>query len=408
MRVLLVAIPEPGHLNALIGVAQHLTANGHEIAFFTHDDITPRLVRAQIECPAFFISQKPPPRIAGPRTRALGRILNDPAWRTKWFYYLMFGKLDAQIKRLREVIEEFRPDVISVDPMAYAGVIAAEQLGIPWAAVSPLLSSLAPPGWDCPMFEALRELESVRAQAFAKHGVEATFRAGDAISPWLNVVFTTEAFIPRELSGNLHATHVGPSRPRGRRGDEPDFPWDRLTDAPLIYMAYGAGAQLSFDSQLFTTIAEATQTLGAQVVMSLGDLASEPFARDLPAHVVTVPFAPQRALLARATAMVGHGGANSVMESLDAGRPSLILPLTHEQPLQGRFLEAAGAGFHVAPAELTPVNALDLLGRLLAASSSQRARAAEISESYAARDGAITTSELLVQLAKSRAPIPVT
>jgi len=408
MRVLLVAIPEPGHLNASICVAQNLVASGHEIAFFTNDDITPRLARAGLECPGFHVAKKNPARFAGPRTRTLGKLLGTPAWRVKWTYYLLLGTLDAQIARLREVVAEFRPDVISTDPMAYAGVIVAEQEGIPWAGVATNLACLAPPDWDCPMFEDLRAHVAKRDEVFATHGVTVTFDRGDAISPWLNVVFTTETFIPRSLSGNQHAHLVGPSRPRSRRGDEPEFPWDRLDPKrPLIYMAYGGGTQMSFDAAIFSTIAEATRPLGAQVVMSLGDLANEAFARELPPHVVPVSFAPQLALLARATAMVGHGGANSVMESLDAGRPSLILPLTHEQPLQGRFVEAAGAGFHVRPEDLTVPLATELLGRLLEDTSSQRARAQEIGASYATRDGAATTSDLLVRIAQTRTPVPL-
>ncbi len=407
-RVLFVGFPEPGHLNPLIPVAQHLVAQGHAVAFFTHDDVSARLASAGLDGPAFNVTRKTPTRIAGPRTRTLGRILGDPVARKKWFHYLMYGTLDDQLAGLRASIAEFRPDILAVDPLAYAGVIVAEQLGIPWAGISTQLSCLAPPTWDCPMFETLRELESTRDAELAKHGVAVSFRAGDMISRWLNVVFTTESFIPRTLSGNHYSFHVGPCRPRGRRGDEPEFPWNRLqAGVPLVYMAYGAAAQLSFDASLFATIAEATRALGAQVVMSLGDLADEPFVRELPAHVIAVPFAPQIALLGRATAMVGHGGANSVMESLDAGVPSLILPLTHEQPLQGRFIETAGAGFQVAPARLSVELATQFLGRLLADGSPERARAASIRESYAACDGAATTCELLVRLADSKAPIPL-
>ncbi|HEY4057774.1 MAG TPA: glycosyltransferase [Kofleriaceae bacterium] len=398
-RVLFVAFPEAGHLNALVCVAQQLVAAGHTVAMFTHDSVTERLSRAGLEIPTYSVVNRGPTRVVGPRTRALGRVLADPAWRTKWFHFLLFGTLDAQIECVRAAVAEFRPDVIAVDPMAYAGVIVAEQLGIRWAGISPLLACLAPSAWDCPMFASIRELEPVRDAAFAKHGVRATFRAGDAVSPWLSTVFTTEAFVPRALSGNASVVHVGPSRPRGRRGDEPEFPWDRIDPTlPLVYMAYGAAAQLSFEPAVFTAIAEATRALGAQAVMSLGDLANEPFARELPPHVVAVPFAPQLALLSRASTMIGHGGANSVMEALDAGRPSLILPLTHEQPLQGQFIEAAGAGFHVAPAELTPERATDLLARLLDVTGPVQTRAREIGASYAASDGAATAAALLVQL----------
>ena len=43
MRFLFTTIPERGHVNPLIGVAQHLEAAGHELAFCAEGDLADAL-----------------------------------------------------------------------------------------------------------------------------------------------------------------------------------------------------------------------------------------------------------------------------------------------------------------------------------------------------------------------------
>jgi MGT family glycosyltransferase len=404
-RVLLVVFPEPGHLHVPVCVAQRLAGAGHPLAFFAQHDLRERLTRAGLDAPTFFVGDPPPWQAAGARTRAVGRVLADPRWRARWMRKVFLGSVPAQLTALRACVASFRPDVLCVDPMAYAGAIVAEQERLPWAAVAPTLAGLGPPSWPCPLFEAMREQAPAREALLHDQGVTLSERGGELVSPWLNVAFTTEAFIPRALSGNRGSFLVGPARPLGARGDETAFDESQLTgDRPAVYMAFGAGAQTAFAPATFIHAAEAAARLGVQLVAALGDLLDEPFARALPGDVVALRYAPQRRLLARVDAMIGHGGANSVMECLDAGKPSIILPLAHEQPLQARFIEASGAGLWCEPTDLTTERAASMLGALVAAGSTQRRRAREIGEDYAHHDGAAEAAALITELATERRP----
>ena len=50
-KILIVTIPEKGHINPLMGVAQHLVARGKRVEFFAQADFSAQLQRAGLPCP---------------------------------------------------------------------------------------------------------------------------------------------------------------------------------------------------------------------------------------------------------------------------------------------------------------------------------------------------------------------
>lgn len=401
VKILFVVFPEPGHLHPFIGIAKRMAEAGHAIAFYSQVDLSARLAAAGLSCPIFHA----PPTLAAPqrapelRRRAFAERLNKPPWARQWYRFALLGNLPAQVDTLRAAIRDWNPDVVCSDAMAYAGALAAELEGVPWAGVSTMLVPLAPAGWRCPFLDHLAELADEREQLFASYGIRRSFKHGDAISPWLNTVFTTEELVPRDRADNAFSHYVGPA-PTGWRGDEPAFPWERISgDRPLVYIAFGS--QLSPATQVIIDLAGALGPDEAQIVVAFDDVDQEHVA--WPEHAIVVPYAPQLALLERAAVMVSHGGANSVAECLARGTPMLIVPIAHDQPLQGYLLEQSGAGVALALAEVTPARARDGLLALLDGDGSARTRARAIGESYAAtRDRVI---ELVLALARTRQPI---
>ncbi|WP_326851702.1 glycosyltransferase [Actinocrinis sp.] len=125
------------------------------------------------------------------------------------------------------------------------------------------------------------------------------------------------------------------------------FPWERLDGRPLIYASMGT--LLNRRERVFRTIAEACENLDAQLVISLGHRGAR-IPTDFPGKPVVVGYAPQLELLKRASLVIGHGGANTVLESMAYGVPMVLLPVSNDQP------GVAARAKRVGVAEFIPVH----------------------------------------------------
>ena len=153
-------------------------------------------------------------------------------------------------------------------------------------------------------------------------------------------------FPRRYLPDHFHYT--GPWTEIGSRGDG-DFPWDRLDGRPLIYASMGTLQNRL--PQVFRIIAEACSQLEVQLVVALGRRGAAAPER-LPGDPIIVDYAPQVALLRRASLVITHGGLNTTLESLSQGIPLVVLPVTNDQP------GIAARVAHLGVGEFTPVQKL--------------------------------------------------
>lgn len=398
MRILFVVLPERGHIHPLLGPAIELARRGHEVAFHAPRDVSAQLGRLGFE--QIYAGEVPPPTEDN-RGAALAELVRDGPRLRRWIRDLLLGGVSSEVVRLERALASFRPDVIAADPMAYQAPIAAARAGLPWAGLSSSLNPVVPEAADrdqaprrenitSELIATAAELAADRDALFARHGLRARFRVVDCLSPHLNVVFSTQALVglpPSEVE------LVGPSLPPGRRGDEVEFPWDRLSeDVPLIYASLGS--QLFHQPRIFETLLDAVADEPCQLVLSAGDLAN---VLSLPSRAIAVPYAPQLALLARSAVMVTHGGANSIMEALYFGVPLLVTPLCNDQPHNAEFVVRSGAGLRLDLERATPEECRQALRALLGAGP-QRQAAARIAESYRSQNGAVRAAELILRL----------
>lgn len=406
-RVLFVSLMERGHINPLIGVLQALQREGAALACYglRRGAIAEQLAAAGVACAWF------PTEDGGAAAAASGlktQHLRERGRLLRWCALGVAACLDARsVEGVRAAIRAFQPDVVCVDPMAYHGCAAAELEGVPWAALSPLLVAALDRAWRCDWLDVMTELHPMIQELLAARGVAGLRLDGcDAISPWLNTVFVTEDFAPRRWSGNRRSFYVGPSRPLGRRGDEADFPWERLrSDVPIVYLSSGGGHSLRFGPDEVRAICRSLTEEEAQLVCALQALAGTEVARELPASAIVVPYAPQEALLQRHAAVaVTHGGVNSVSECLTHGRPMLVVPLGLEQALQARAVVERGVGLTMDSEELGRRGCRQELLRLLDPAQGFAGALEPVRRSYA-ENGALRAAELILTLARTRAPL---
>ncbi|MBK9756898.1 MAG: glycosyltransferase family 1 protein [Nannocystis sp.] len=385
-RVLFVVLAEKGHVHPFIAPAQELARRGHQVGFYAPCDLRGPLARAGIR--DVFVGGSEPVEDAG-RGPAFAALVRDAERLRRWISALLIDSVPLEVSRLTAVVDGFRPQVIVADPMAYAAPIVATRAGLPWAGVSTSLNALVPDGWRSELIATTSALP--RAELFAKYGLPgASFRVSDCLSPHLNVAWTTPELVGAAPPGVLLA---GASLPQVARGDESDVLGPEPDPArPLVFMALGS--QIYHQPRMFEIVIEASRGQAWQLVLAMGELAGK---AALPAHVRAMAYAPQLALLARARAMISHGGANSVMEALAHGVPLLVSPICNDQPHNARFVAAAGAGHICDLSRATPDEVRATLATLCA-DGPARAAAGRIADSYRLAGGAIRVAAAIEDL----------
>ena len=381
MRVLLVVFSRAGHLNPMIAVAQELELAGHEVTLFGLDaDVSAVAARAGLRAQT---ATSATTSTAASEPRASLRLAaraNDVAWAKRFHTIVLLDPVKTQVEQLARLVQERRPDVIGIDPLAYAAAVVAERARVPWACLATGLQSLEVDGRRAADAPAFDQLASRRSTLLGSLGVDLAFRSCDVVSPYANMVFAYAGLFPRGAPAGLDC--IGPALPRVPRGDEPPFDWSRIPrDRPLVFVSFGS--QLSHVPEVYQAVWSSLSADEACVVTTLKDLLHEPFARTRPEHVIAVDYAPQLAMLERAAAMVTHGGANSVMEALRHGCPMLVIPIASDQPLLGYLVAQAGAGAALDPAAITPEACREQLLPLLDSAASARTAARAIGDPQA-------------------------
>lgn len=382
-RVLFVVLAEKGHVHPFIAPAQALAQRGHEVSFYAPCDLRAPLARAGFLKDVFVGERAPSPANRG---EAFAALVRDPARLRRWISQMLIDSVALEVPRLHDIVAGTRPDLIVTDPMAYAAPIVAHRHHLPWVGLSTSLNPVVPADWHSELIATTSALP--RAELFAAHGLpHAEFRVSDCLSPFLNVAWTSEALVGPAPPDVLLA---GASLPT-TRGDEGE-PLALDPSRPLIFMALGS--QIYHQPRMFAVVLAASRGQPWQLVLAMGDLAGK---LALPPHVHAIPYAPQLALLARARAMISHGGANSVMEALAHGVPLLVSPICNDQPHNARFVAEAGAGITCDLSVAGPDEVRTYLAALCA-DGPQRATAARIAASYAAAGGAIRVAAAIEEL----------
>ena len=336
MNIAFALIPEMGHINPYIGPAQALMDMGHRVVVAAPGPIGAQMQRAGLEFCPDLIPDTPPERPT--RGAELVALIQDGGRLEQWIEQLLLADLTDQVRRACAWYRKERIDVVVVDPLYYAGVIAAEQCRLPWASVSNSLNPVVPPTLDSALLRTLAKLRERRDAIFCEFGCEPRFCSCDALSPYLTIAFTTEALAGPPPPG---VTLVGPSFPLRERGDEVAFT-PLPAGRPSIYASFGS--QLYHWPELFGRLLEAGRRVGAHMVLSIGDLIDSSPWNGTVEDCNVYRYAPQLAVLRHAAAFVTHGGANSVMEAAACGVPMLISPMCNDQFHQAYFIARAGIG----------------------------------------------------------------
>jgi MGT family glycosyltransferase len=426
--------PTVGHLNTLLSLALRMKEDGHSAGFFIPSvpikfRLKPDILNNAIDVPiAVERAGLPIERLFLPPATAFHAILlsrSSGYAEVRRAWALFTGGLESLTRSLLRRLEHQRPDVMVIDFAFFAGMLAAEKLGIPYVSVYhsglPFRGPGVPPfGSGLPIGtpegqelrraeEAERELlsrtrkkvESVRRAVGLGPGPEDFLRSPS--SPWLNLVVSHESIEAPRTGLGPSCFFVGPCFSARRGLAQESFPFDKLQDGAFkVYVSLGT--VFNNRPEVFLTLLQALDTPGVQAIVSAGSSYDHLASRKLPGNALLFRRVPQLEVLPRVDLVIGHGGNNTTNETLAAGKPLLVVPVGGEQRDNSRRVEYLGAGLTVWPEHLTVEGVRQAVHRLRE-EPRFREKTKELQRKLDETNGTETGARLIVHLARTRAPL---
>jgi MGT family glycosyltransferase len=419
-RILISAVPASGHINPLLAIAQALREEGNLVTFSSAQDYAPQIERAGF--PLY------PMAYENGAVKKIHDAFRRPA---RWISQVspappqsaFFKDLDALTASLIATIERFQPDVLVNDMNQYAGPIAADYCGLPYAGYSaianPILSrdcppfgmglTWAPPGhWRRWLWKPLRwpvngvlwRYDRLVNRVRQRFGLLKVQGALLTHSPWLTLIPTTQVYeYPRSDLPPM-VMYVGPVTTTTRGEIHDDFPWEWFDQdpRPTLYVSMGT---IVHGTEVFRYVVELAKQANWRAVVAVGHNTDPRQFDPLPANILMRQFVPQLDILSRVDAVISHGGNNTVTETLLHGLPLVVIPISADQPDSAGHVAASGAGIRLSPWRLTPAKLGKAIKEVLQ-NPHYRQAAQRVQASYQACAGPQTSARLIELLAHTR------
>ena len=138
-----------------------------------------------------------------------------------------------------------------------------------------------------------------------------------------------------------------------------------------------------------------------EVILTTGQFSRDPEAlglRGLPANVHVERWVSHEDLLPRCAALVTTGGAATVLASLQAGVPLLVVPTFWDKSDNAQRVVEAGVGLRLGPRRCTPERVRAAVMRLIE-EPSFRENAQRMARRFAEAPGPLLAAGLLEELA---------
>lgn len=317
--ILLMILPEEGHLLASCKLAKELQARQHRVRY-----VVPRRL-------ADFIRAK--------GTECL--VLPEELWQTRktlrqttlgGSHIEGIGAANANIWENRDefarILNDLQPGLLIVDSYLPSVAFMAQGNGVPAIFLNSTLDI---------MISSILLRDVLPPEEFQSSAVAACLSIPQLIT------------CPREFEFNHNPTNRALFYIEASidlRCDEPTFKWEQVNESlPIIFCNLGSQAHLYQESkEIFQTIIEAIAARPDwQMILSVGRHFSAEFPA-VPTNVLVVNWVPQLEILKRASIMITHGGLGTVKECILFGVPMIVFPMSRNQPMSGARVVYHGLG----------------------------------------------------------------
>jgi hypothetical protein len=180
------------------------------------------------------------------------------------------------------------------------------------------------------------------ARAAAEHGLDGE-RVTDVDFEMLRIDRTPASLEMPGYVAPANAINVRPE-PFDGGGELPAW-FDDLGERPLVYVTLGT--VMNGNVPLFRLIADALADQRFDVVIALGHGIPREALGEVAGNIRVGDYLPQARILERASAVVNHGGYNTVSAALGAGLPLFLIPMGADQPYNTERCISAGAALGV-------------------------------------------------------------
>jgi UDP:flavonoid glycosyltransferase YjiC (YdhE family) len=367
LNVLCTSTGGAGHIGALAPVALAIRARGHHVHWAVAEDGA-----SAVEAMGFEWS------IAGLTTSArreaaaadLAGIMQLPMGERRGPMFAAFFARTAGPVMQRDLVAVFdrvRPDLVlrETAELAAAPMAAARHIPLVTVAFSGVLTE-----------SARRVVLDDVAPLWRAHGLDDPSWA-DVYGQMYVHPFPT-SFGQRPDFAAVREMRPGPAT---SPANVPEWVPALGTDRPCVYIT--SGTERASTTFPWREVFAAVSALDLEAVATIGSLVDPAALGTVPPHVRVERFVAQAAVLGRATAVVSHGGAGSVLGAAAHGLPQMVIPLFADQWDNATAVRHAGCGILVDPERRSGENLHTSLRTLLDSTSHREAArrvADEISE----------------------------
>ncbi len=433
-RFLITCWPFTGHLYPQISVALALRDRGHEVAVYSDESARP-VVEGQgfTLFPFVHVDRQRYERVH----TMLGQVparqpkLQKISVALKAYRDMLADSIPEQVADLQPILQNWRPDALITDPSLWGPILVMwEMTGVPVALLTQMIGSMIP-GPDAPPWgpglrpprtfgtrlvsKTVRVFEDVVARNMRRHVDRIRARYG--LGPMGCSVNAFTGRLPLYLipsvpeldydrhdqPSNVH--YVGPCIWTKASGEPPadwlnEIPADRL----WVHVTEGTA---QYQEPFLLRAAKGLAGLPVEVFLTTGEN-RDPATLGLdglPPNVHVTRWLSHEDFLPRCAALVTTGGAATVLVSLKAGVPLVVVPTFWDKSDNAQRVVEAGAGLRLAPRDCTPDRLRRAVMRLLE-EPHFRENARRIARRFSQAQGPPRAAALLEGLVRDRAAAP--
>ncbi|MEB3162465.1 MAG: glycosyltransferase [Prochlorothrix sp.] len=360
-RIVLTTIGSFGDLHPKVAIALELRKRGHDVVFATHKEY-----QNKIEALGFEFRQMRPDNTALNDPQEMARMMDLKTGTEYVIKNWVCANLRETYTDLMDSAED--ADFIITGEGVVAARLVAEKLGIPWAfavlqpasflsvydpSVLPVLPFLAKlRGLGSLANRGIIQLSKVLSKSWAEPIHQLRRELGlppltgnpfidDKYSPYLVLALFSSVFAKPQPDWARNTVLTGFAFYDGNEGETelaPELQQFLDKGDPPIVFTLGSAAVMA-PGRFYQESVEAAMQLNRRAVLLMGKNAPP---NDLPENIFSTTYVPYSQVFPRACAIVHQGGIGTTAQALRAGRPTLVMPYSHDQPDNAARVERLG------------------------------------------------------------------